>query len=115
MARAAACATAVYKKARQPVVMEDSVFLQITTHHLFLIPKHKHTMAAQDYKFEGWVGLDKESVKGKMVWSEFKPKTWEETDVDIKISHCGVCGSDMHTLGSGWVNRPSQLPSLSLS
>ncbi|KAL3480874.1 chaperonin 10-like protein [Aspergillus californicus] len=55
-----------------------------------------------DYKFEGWLGLDSGSVNGKMEWKEFDPKPWEETDVDIKISHCGICGSDLHTLRSGW-------------
>lgn len=62
-------------------------------------------MAQQtDYKFEGWMGLDKDAADGKMVWQEFEPKPWEETDVDIKISHCGICGTDMHTLRSGWVS-----------
>ena len=46
--------------------------------------------------------MDKESVKGKLVWQGFEPKKWEETDVDIKITHCGVCASDLHTLRSGW-------------
>ncbi|KAL4971631.1 chaperonin 10-like protein [Aspergillus desertorum] len=55
-----------------------------------------------DYKFEGWLGLDASSADGKMQWKEFEPKPWEETDVDIKISHCGICGSDLHTLRSGW-------------
>ncbi|KAK0102357.1 hypothetical protein ONS95_005978 [Cadophora gregata] len=54
------------------------------------------------YKFAGWMGLDKESEKGKMVWQEYEPKTWTEDDVDIKITHCGICGSDLHTLRSGW-------------
>jgi len=27
-----------------------------------------------DYKFEGWLGYDKESVKGNMKWGEFEPK-----------------------------------------
>ncbi|KAI2854450.1 hypothetical protein CBS147343_10663 [Aspergillus niger] len=58
-------------------------------------------MAASDYKFEGWMGLDKNSV-GNMVWQEFEPKPWEESDVDIKVTHCGICGSDLHTLRSGW-------------
>ncbi|KAG9080343.1 NADP-dependent alcohol dehydrogenase [Ceratobasidium sp. UAMH 11750] len=40
-------------------------------------------------------------------WSEFqvidiKPKQWEEDDVDIAITHCGICGSDIHTLTGGW-------------
>jgi hypothetical protein len=55
------------------------------------------------YKFQGWMGLDKDAVKGKMVWQEYEPKTWTEDDVDIKITHCGICGSDLHTLRSGWV------------
>ena len=59
-------------------------------------------MAATDYKFEGWMGLDKDSVKGKMQWQGFEPKTWNESDVDIEVSHCGICGSDLHFLASGW-------------
>lgn len=61
-------------------------------------------MAATDYKFEGWLGLDPSAAEGNMKWGEFEPKPWEETDVDIKITHCGVCGSDIHTLRSGWVS-----------
>ncbi|CAP92715.1 hypothetical protein E8E15_001774 [Penicillium rubens] len=59
-------------------------------------------MSSTDYKFEGWVGLGPEAAQGKMVWQEFEPKPWEETDVDIKVTHCGICGSDLHTLRSGW-------------
>ncbi|KAK6003774.1 hypothetical protein QM012_009545 [Aureobasidium pullulans] len=57
-------------------------------------------------KFSGWLGHEPEAAKGKMVWGEFEPKTWEETDVDIKISHCGICGSDIHMLSSGWGPTP---------
>lgn len=53
-------------------------------------------------KFEGWVASNKEGVNGGMKWTEFEPKRWEETDVDIAVSHCGICGSDIHTLESGW-------------
>jgi len=38
---------------------------------------------------------------------EFEPKLFEEYDVDIKIEYCGACGSDLHTLRSGWVHFPS--------
>jgi len=62
----------------------------------------------QDYKFEGWMGLDKDSVNGKMVWQEFTPKPFDETDVDIEITHAGICGSDLHTLRAGW--GPTQYP-----
>lgn len=64
---------------------------------------HKAKTMASSYKFEGWMALDKEAAKGNMVWQEFEPKTWTEDDVDIKIAYCGICGSDIHTLRSGWV------------
>ncbi|KAI9147744.1 NADP-dependent alcohol dehydrogenase 7 [Paramyrothecium foliicola] len=55
-----------------------------------------------DYKFEGWLGKGPEAGDGKMEWGSFEPKTWQEDDVDIQITHCGICGSDLHTLRSGW-------------
>lgn len=61
---------------------------------------------ATDTKFEGWLGKDKESVKGKMEWGQFEPKKWTEDDVDIEVSHCGICGSDLHMLSSGWAPTP---------
>lgn len=60
-------------------------------------------------KFEGWLGKTPESVKGKMEWGEFEPKKWTEDDVDIEISHCGVCGSDLHVLKSGWGETPYRM------
>jgi alcohol dehydrogenase (NADP+) len=63
--------------------------------------------AAAEYKFEGWMGLDLDSAKGNMVWQEFpEVKPFEETDVDIQITHCGICGSDLHNLRSGWFPTP---------
>lgn len=61
---------------------------------------------AGETKFEGWCGLDEDSANGNMKWQTYAAKTWEETDVDIEISHCGVCGSDLHTLRSGWGETP---------
>lgn len=69
---------------------------------LVATPIRTSTNMAQGYKFQGWLGLDKDSAKGKMVWKPFEPKPFEETDIDIKITHCGICGSDVHTLRSGW-------------
>ncbi|KZT10969.1 GroES-like protein [Laetiporus sulphureus 93-53] len=37
-----------------------------------------------------------------------KPKTFQPEDVEIAITHCGVCGSDVHTLTQGW--GKSKLP-----
>ena len=61
---------------------------------------------ATDYKFEGWLGHSPDAVNGKMEWGQFEPKKWQEDDVDIKITHCGICGSDLHTLRSGWGETP---------
>merc|ERR1712000_200599 len=62
-----------------------------------------HTMAENtNYEFKGWVGEDPSAAKGNMQWKTFEPKPWEETDVDIKITHSGICGSDLHTISSGW-------------
>ncbi|OPB37712.1 Zinc-containing alcohol dehydrogenase [Trichoderma guizhouense] len=59
-------------------------------------------MASNDNKFEGWVALDKNAAEGQMVWQTYEPKAWEETDIDIQITHCGICGTDIHQLRSGW-------------
>ncbi|EHK50464.1 uncharacterized protein TrAtP1_007571 [Trichoderma atroviride] len=59
-------------------------------------------MSSNETKFEGWVALDKNAAEGQMVWQTYEPKPWEETDIDIKITHCGVCGTDVHQLRSGW-------------
>ena len=53
-------------------------------------------------EFRGWLGHDKTAAQGNMTWSSFQPKPFNDIDVDIKISHCGICGSDVHTLRSGW-------------
>ncbi|KAI0127179.1 zinc-binding dehydrogenase [Xylariales sp. AK1849] len=57
-------------------------------------------------KFQGWLGKTPESANGKMEWGDFEPKKWTEDDVDIEISHCGICGSDLHMLRSGWGETP---------
>ncbi|GAA5890530.1 hypothetical protein JCM6882_002951 [Rhodosporidiobolus microsporus] len=64
--------------------------------------------AQQDYKFEGWQALGKDSIEGKFEWKEYEPKGFAEDDVDIKIQYCGVCASDLHTASGGWgaVNYP---------
>jgi len=41
------------------------------------------------------------------LWSDFKllsypSKIFKDTDIEIAITHCGVCGSDVHTLTQGW-------------
>ncbi|CAI6278648.1 unnamed protein product [Periconia digitata] len=53
-------------------------------------------------KFHGWLGHDATSAQGNLRWEPFTPKPFAETDIDIKVSHCGICGTDIHTLRSGW-------------
>ncbi|KAJ3506404.1 hypothetical protein NM208_g16080 [Fusarium decemcellulare] len=59
-----------------------------------------------DYGFQGWLGHSPDAINGKMEWGPFEPKKWEEDDVDIQITHCGICGSDLHMLRSGWGETP---------
>src|SRR5688572_11598490 len=69
------------------------------------LPRNQLKMTStEDYKFEGWLGHDEKSVHGNMVWGDFEPKPWEENDVDIEITHSGVCGTDIHSLRNGWVS-----------
>ncbi|KAK9459733.1 chaperonin 10-like protein [Lipomyces oligophaga] len=56
--------------------------------------------------FTGWMGLDAKSVEGNLVKQEYHPKVFTDNDIDIKISHCGICASDLHTLRSGWGATP---------
>ncbi|KAK3933511.1 chaperonin 10-like protein [Diplogelasinospora grovesii] len=53
----------------------------------------------EHHKFEGWIGHDNTR---HMVWGSFEPKPWEETDIEIEVTHCGICSSDIHVLRSGW-------------
>lgn len=40
--------------------------------------EHSKFLTMADHKFVGWVAHDKDSINGKMVWEEFKTKTWQE-------------------------------------
>jgi D-arabinose 1-dehydrogenase-like Zn-dependent alcohol dehydrogenase len=59
-------------------------------------------MSAQQ-KFEGWVA-EKPTQDQDLVWKEYEIKPFEETDIEIRITHCGVCGTDDHTSRNGWVS-----------
>ncbi|KAL2831315.1 Afadin and alpha-actinin-binding-domain-containing protein [Aspergillus pseudoustus] len=52
-----------------------------------------------------WVAHD---PKSPLTHEPFTPKPFEETDIEVQISHCGICGSDVHTIRSGWA--PSDYP-----
>ena len=65
-------------------------------------------MGSEKYEFYGWQAHDKSAAQGNMRWERYEPKTWTENDIDIKIECCGICGSDVHTLKSGWA--PADYP-----
>ncbi|KAI0633868.1 GroES-like protein [Trametes polyzona] len=57
--------------------------------------------------FKGYALTDPSKWADLMVL-EFKPKNFQPEDVELAITHCGVCGSDLHTLTQGW--GESKLP-----
>ncbi|OZJ02410.1 hypothetical protein BZG36_04770 [Bifiguratus adelaidae] len=46
----------------------------------------------------------------KLRETELPLKTFTEDDVDIDVTHCGICGTDVHTMDSGW--GPTKYPCL---
>ncbi|KAG9230851.1 chaperonin 10-like protein [Amylocarpus encephaloides] len=58
--------------------------------------------------FRGWMAFDKNALRDGLRLESFQPKKWEETDIDVRVTHCGVCASDLHTLRSGW--GPTEFP-----
>jgi alcohol dehydrogenase (NADP+) len=52
--------------------------------------------------FSGWVANDKHSIEGKLTWRIFTPKPFTPNNVEIGITHCSICGSDISTLRSAF-------------
>ncbi|KAF8812943.1 GroES-like protein [Phlegmacium glaucopus] len=57
--------------------------------------------SASDLTWKGYAVHDTEKWNELKV-IDFKPKRFEDHDIDIKIEYCGVCGSDVHTVTGGW-------------
>ncbi|KAG1100171.1 hypothetical protein G6F42_017715 [Rhizopus arrhizus] len=49
--------------------------------------------------FTAWAGVAKGEPLKQI---ELKLKEWDEDSVEMEVSHCGICGSDIHTLDSDW-------------
>lgn len=57
-------------------------------------------------KFTGFAVYDpSESTWSDVKPYDFEPKPFEETDIDIKVLTCSICGSDAHAARNGW-NKP---------
>ncbi|RAL04332.1 NAD(P)-dependent alcohol dehydrogenase [Aspergillus ibericus CBS 121593] len=50
-------------------------------------------------QFHGWVA---HSPTTPLTFTTFTPKPFTPTDIEVQITHCGICGTDLHTLRSGW-------------
>ena len=59
--------------------------------------------------FEGFM-IDDMKKWSTFKKQEFKPKQFNDNDIDIKIECCGVCGSDVHTITGGWGDAPLVSP-----
>lgn len=62
---------------------------------------HTHTMSAADNKdqFYGWLAPD---TTYKLEWGAYTPKTFTDDDVELDLTHCGICWSDLSTMSDGW-------------
>ncbi|CAG8464779.1 6667_t:CDS:10 [Cetraspora pellucida] len=58
-------------------------------------------------EFHGYAAFDKES---ELKPYSYTPKPLGDEDLEVGISHCGICGSDLHTMRSGW--RPTLYPAI---
>ncbi|KAI9291807.1 putative mannitol dehydrogenase [Neoconidiobolus thromboides FSU 785] len=61
-------------------------------------------------KFNKISGYACHGIGEKLVKFTYDPAPLQPNDIEIRISHCGVCGSDIHTLDSGW--GPTDYPTI---
>ncbi|RUS16787.1 chaperonin 10-like protein [Endogone sp. FLAS-F59071] len=62
-------------------------------------------MAHQDEQFTAWAALQPyvlEDDSTKLVPWSFTPRPLEDDDAELKVTHCGICGTDIHQLTNGW-------------
>ncbi|KAF1317263.1 Mannitol dehydrogenase, partial [Globisporangium splendens] len=59
----------------------------------------KRTSVAVPRTVNTYVALEK---SGPVQPWQYESRVLGSEDVETKISHCGICGSDIHTLDSGW-------------
>ncbi|KAG0739893.1 hypothetical protein G6F33_007150 [Rhizopus arrhizus] len=55
--------------------------------------------------FTAWTSIGKDKP---LVEMKHTLRPWDEDSVEIQITHCGICGSDIHTIDSGW--HPTDYP-----
>lgn len=61
-------------------------------------------------QFTGYASFEPQGDTFTLKKHSYTPRPFEDDDIDIKIHACGICGSDIHTLRSGW--GPSKYPAI---
>jgi len=64
-----------------------------------------HPAADKSVEFKGYAAFEK---KGDVKPFAYNPPKLADDFVEVKITCCGICGSDIHTIDSGW--GPSNYP-----
>ncbi|KAJ1971543.1 hypothetical protein H4R35_005198 [Dimargaris xerosporica] len=59
-------------------------------------------MPASQPQFTTIRGYAAKDSKSPLELWEYTPRPLGSNDIEIKIDHCGICGSDIHTIDSGW-------------
>ena len=54
-------------------------------------------------KIRGYVA---HSAKQPLEAFEYEPKAMQAHDVDVRITHCGICHSDIHLIDDDSMNQP---------
>jgi alcohol dehydrogenase (NADP+) len=49
---------------------------------------------ASPSEFHGWLAHNKTAASGTMTWSAFPLKPFNHIDINIRVSHCGICGTN---------------------
>lgn len=60
------------------------------------------TAAPTETHFEGWLCPDASAIEGKMEWGKYEPKKFTDDDIQMDITCCGICMSDLSTMSDGW-------------
>ncbi|KAG2213946.1 hypothetical protein INT47_001215 [Mucor saturninus] len=62
-------------------------------------------MSTSNDNFTAWAGVQRGKPFTKM---ELKLKEWDADSIELNITHCGLCASDVHALDEDWF--PSDFP-----
>jgi len=74
------------------------------------VPEHPYKIVnprVSEHSFEAWAAY---LPKGAIKPFKYDPRALGPDDVEIKITHCGICASDLHQIDNGWKAGNSTYP-----